>query len=176
VVSGILSLVQEDLRYPRELLQKFDDLPRFADGRINFSGSNKAPVVTCFVEFDGRILLLRRSEKVRTYPGKWCTVTGYLDEPKTVRQKALTELEEELKIAEYATLDYRSGTPYEFEDPGSGKIWIVHPVRVRLAEPPRIVLDWEHTDFQWIAPETIGKYETVPMLERSLKTVMGSGQ
>jgi len=47
--------VQEDPRYLREILQEFDDLPRFADGRINFSSSNKAPVVTCFVEFDGRM-------------------------------------------------------------------------------------------------------------------------
>lgn len=162
----------EDASYVRELLQQFDDLPRFLDGRIDFSGSDRAPVVTCFIEFDGRILLLRRSEKVRTYQGKWCTVTGYLDEPTTVREKALTELTEELEITEHAIRDCRVGTPYEFKDPDSQKSWIVHPVLVRLAEPPRILLDWEHTDFQWIAPDTIGKYDTVPMLEKSLKSVM----
>jgi len=167
--------MNKDASYVTELLAQFDHLPRFADGRIDFSGSDRAPVITCFVEFEGRLLLLRRSQKVRSYQGRWCTVAGYLDEPKTVQRKALAELEEELKISEPAIQDFRAGTPYEFEDPDARKTWIVHPVLVRLAEPPRILLDWEHTEFKWILPSTIGKYETVPMLERSLKAV-ASGQ
>ena len=99
-------------------------------------------------------------------------MAGYLDEPRTIVQKALSELEEELGITGTNVRDYRLGTPYEFEDADARKSWIVHPVLVRLAELPRISLDWEHTEFRWITPDAIGEYETVPMLERSLEAVM----
>lgn len=165
--------MSEEPTYTAELLAQFDHLPRFADGRIDFSASDRIPVVTCFVECEGRLLLLRRSEKVRTYRGKWCTVAGYLDEPKTVREKALIELEEELHVTEKEIVAFRSGTAYEFEDTDSHRTWIVHPVLVRLAERPVISLDWEHTECRWIEPGAIGEYDTVPMLERSLRGVRG---
>ena len=40
-------------------------LPRFPDGRIDYSNSDVAPVVTIFVEYGNKILLLRRSDKVK---------------------------------------------------------------------------------------------------------------
>jgi len=165
--------MHEELRYVEELLAQFEHLPRFADGRIDFSGSDRIPVVTCFVQFEGQLLLLRRSQMVRTYRGKWCTVAGYLDELKTVRQKALCELEEELNVPDQAVADFSQGTAYEFDDADSGKTWIVHPVLVRLVQQPLVSLDWEHTEFKWIDPSKIGDYDTVPMLERSLRAAMG---
>lgn len=164
--------MSEELTYVRNLLAEFDHLPRFADGRIDFSGADRVPVVTCFVEAEGRLLLLRRSERVRTYRGKWCTVAGYLDEVNTVRDKSLAELEEELQVSQDRVQDVRTGAVYEFEDTESHRTWIVHPVMARLAKQPPIVLDREHTEFKWIEPSAIGAYDTVPMLERSLKAVL----
>jgi len=37
-------------------------------------------VVTSFLEYDNKILILRRSQAVGTYQGKWAGVSGYIEE------------------------------------------------------------------------------------------------
>ena len=51
-------------------------------------------VVTSFIRHRGKILVLRRSEKVGTYKGKWAGVSGYLEDPTPLAQ-ALREINEE---------------------------------------------------------------------------------
>ncbi len=154
-----------------QILKEFTRLPRFPDGRIDYSASDRAPVVTCFVRFQGKILLLKRSDRVHTYQGKWNTVAGYLDEPKTIRQKALKEVEEELGIQRHDISRVITGPSYEFFDSGAQKSWLVHPVLVELKKRPEIKLDWEHTESKWISPVELASYDTVPKLEESLKRV-----
>ena len=154
------------------ILKEFDRLPKFPDGRIDYSNSDKAPVLTCFVRFEDKILLLKRSERVHTYQGKWHTVAGYIDEPKPIRQKALEELEEELDIHSEDVSGFTAGEPYEFFDEGAKKSWIVHPVLVELKNKPVVTLDWEHTEFKWISPNEVSGYDTVPKLDESLKRVL----
>ena len=55
-------------------------------------------MIICFVRYNDEILLLKRSDKVWTYKGKWNVVAGYLDEIKPLREKALEELREKPKI------------------------------------------------------------------------------
>jgi len=123
------------------MLKEFDGLPKFPDGRIDYSNSDKAPVLTCFVRFEDKILLLKRSDRVSTSQGKWHTVAGYIDEPKPIRQKALEELEEELDIHREDVSGFTAGEPYEFFDAGAKKSWIVHPVLVELKKKPEVTLD-----------------------------------
>ena len=48
-------------------IEKFaNKLPRFSDGRIDYSKSDTAPVITVFIKYEDQILLLKRSKKVRT--------------------------------------------------------------------------------------------------------------
>ncbi len=154
------------------ILKEFDGLPRFPDGRIDYSNAHKAPVLTCFVRVEDKILLLKRSEHVHTYQGKWHTVAGYIDEPKPIRQKALEELEEELDIHSEDVSGFTAGEPYEFFDEGAKKSWIVHPVLVELKNKPVVTLDWEHTEFKWISPDEVEGYDTVPNLDESLRRVV----
>ena len=154
------------------ILKEFDRLPKFPDGRKDYSNSDKAPVLTCFVRFEDEILLLKRSERVRTHKGIWHTVAGYIDEPKPIRQKALEELEEELDIHSEVVSGFTAGEPYEFFDEGAKKSWIVHPVLVELKNKPVMTLDWEHTEFKWISPNEVSGYDTVPKLDESLKRVL----
>ncbi|HWP58896.1 MAG TPA: NUDIX domain-containing protein [Candidatus Acidoferrales bacterium] len=144
-------------------------LPRFPDGRIDYSRSDLAFVISCFVKFEDKILLLKRSEKVRTYQGKWHTVAGYIDEPKPLRQKALQELNEELGVSESDIARLAFGEPFEFYDPTILKTWRVHPVLAELARNVDIKLNWEHTEFLWVQPADIGKFDTVPKFDESLK-------
>ena len=144
-------------------------LPRLPDGRVDYSQARTMPVLTCFVECKGRILLLKRSSKVRSYRGKWCGVAGFIDQAKPVEEIIHQELKVELGLSPQDVTSMNMGQPYDFEDVALQRRWRIHPVFVRLQGTPRIDIDWEHTDFEWIRPEDLGDYDTVPMLEESMR-------
>jgi 8-oxo-dGTP pyrophosphatase MutT (NUDIX family) len=147
------------------------NLPRFPDGRIDYSNANVAPVITVFVRCKKKYLLLKRSDKVGTYRGKWNAVGGYLDELKPIREKVLEELKEELGIDEKNISSIIFGKSYELVDKEVGKTWLVHPVLVEVKKGT-IKLDWEHTDYKWIELEELADFDTIPQLDRSLKNVL----
>lgn len=155
-------------------IEEFSEkLPKFPDGRIDYSSSDTAPVITVFIKYEDMVLLLKRSDKVSTYKGKWNTVAGYLDEPKPVRKKVLEEIKEEVGIDEGNIFSIRLGEPYEFTDTEANKTWIVHPILVEMKNMPDIQLDWEHTEYKWVKPEELKNFDTVPNLDKSLKNVKG---
>ena len=157
-----------------DTIEKFaKKLPKFPDGRINYSNSDIAPVIVIFIKYKGKIILLKRSNKVRTYRGKWNTVAGYLDEIKPINEKILQELREELKINKSNISLIRIGTPYTFKDVKVevNKNWIVHPVLIELKKKPDIKLDWEHIKYKWIKPEELKNFDTPPNLSKSFDNV-----
>lgn len=160
----------------QKILQTIEEfaekLPKFSDGRIDYSDSNIAPVITIFVKFKEKILLLKRSDKVRAYQNKWNTVAGYLDEVKPIRDKVLEEIKEELGFDENQISSIHFGEPYKFTDKKINKTWIIHPALAELKVKPEIKLDWEHTEFRWIKPEDLKNFDIVPKLEESLKRVL----
>ena len=155
------------------IIQEFSKtLPKFPDGRIDYSNSDKAAVLTCFIKYKNKILLLKRSDKVRTYKGLWNTVAGYLDEPCTVKEKALKEVSEELGIKANIINIITLGNPFESFDIAINKTWIVFPLLFELNKEPEIVLDWEHTEYKWIEPSQLKEYDVVPDLEKSYFTFL----
>lgn len=153
------------------LLKEFSDLPKFPDGRIDYSGSDKAPVIICFVKHKDEILLLKRSDKVRAYQGLWNGVGGYIDEVKSIEDKAREELNEELGLSNDIISQIKTASHYEFFDKAIGKTWIIFPVLVKVKEKLEIKLDWEHTEYKWIKPEDLRNYKTVPELDKALKVI-----
>ncbi len=147
-------------------------LPKLSDGRIDYSNSDVAPVVTVFVRYNNEILLLKRSNKVRTYKGKWNTVAGYIDEFKPLKEKILEELREEIGVDENDIASIKFGEPYEFFDEKIKKKWIVFPALVELRRKIDVNLDWEHVEFKWIKKDEIRKFDTVPNLIESLKRAL----
>ncbi len=148
------------------------DLPHFPDGRIDYSTSNTAAVVTVFVQYGDHILLLKRGDQVRTYRGKWYTVAGYLDELKPVREKVLAELREEVGIGEEDIATLRIAAPQEITDSAIHKTWLFCPVLAVLKRKPEIRLDWEHTEARWIKPEEMSAFDTVPHTEECLQSAI----
>ncbi|MCD6381910.1 MAG: NUDIX domain-containing protein [Candidatus Aenigmarchaeota archaeon] len=148
-------------------------LPRFPDRRINYRNSRIAPVVVIFVRYKDKILILKRSEKVRTYKGKWNVVAGYLDELKPIKEKVFEELREEVGISPKIINQVSIKRAYKFTDRKSGRTWIVVTVLVELKRKPKIKIDWEHTEYRWVKPEEALKFDTVPNFSISLKKAMG---
>jgi isopentenyldiphosphate isomerase len=159
--------------YIRLIVESYAEyLPMFPDGRIDYSKSDTAPVLTVFVFAKSSLLLLRRSTKVRTYKSKWNTIAGYIDEIKPLKTKINEELKEEIGISQEIIQSYFFGEPYSFTDSIAGYTWIVHPAKVILKVKPSITLDWEHTEYEWIKPQDINIYDTVPKLHESLDRIL----
>lgn len=159
---------------PQDILQPFLNLPRLADGRINYAESDSAPVLVCFVSYQGKIVLLKRSAQVRAYRGKWCTVAGYIDEARPLSEKAASEMEQELKIKADDIAQFVFGEPYQFRDPELNILWCIHPMLALLKHPVQVAIDWEHADFEWIDPARLGDYDTVPKLDESLRRALAA--
>ena len=120
--------------------------------------------VTCFLQHEGQILVLRRSQKVRTHRGKWAGVSGGIDAV-TPLQQALQEMREETGLGENEVWLLRQGEPLKVPDAENNVEWRVHPFLFAVQEPDRIRLDWEHTESRWIAPGDLVKLDTVPGLK-----------
>jgi len=126
-------------------------------------------VVTCFLESNGEILILCRSEQVGSYQGRWAGVSGYVET--TADEQALTEIEEETSLyGEDLTL-LKKGEPLQIEDERLGVKWVVHPYLFHIKDRGKIKIDWEHEETKWIKPKDLDSYQTVPMLKETLAQV-----
>jgi len=128
------------------------------------------PVVTCFLESGGEILLLRRSERVGSYQGRWAGVSGYIET--TADEQALTEIAEETSLSREDLKLGKRGKPLPVEDEKLGVKWVVHPYLFHIRDRHKIKIDWEHKETRWIDPKDIDNYPTVPMLKETLGRVI----
>ncbi len=129
-------------------------------------------VVTCFLESGNKILILRRSEQVGSYRGRWAGVSGYIET--TPDEQALTEIEEETALSSEDLTLVKRGEPLLVDDTQMGVRWVVHPYLFRIKDPRKVKTDWEHKEARWIKPEEITDYETVPKLAEALARVFGN--
>lgn len=155
-----------------KILQEMAErLPKFPDGRIDYSDSDRAPVLNCFVKFEREILLLKRSDLVLAYKGAWNSVGGYLDDFCSVEEKAREELREEIGVGEELIRKISIGEAYEMTDDRIQKTWIIFPVLAELNKKPEIRLDWEHTEYRWIVPGDLEKFDIIKDLDKALDKV-----
>ena len=126
-------------------------------------------VVTCFLESDGEILLLRRSQKVGSYHGRWAGVSGYVET--TPDKQALTEISEETGLQPEDVQLLKKGEILTVEDEELGVRWLVHPYLFHINDRRKIRTDWEHVESRWISPKDIVDFTTVPRLKEALDSV-----
>ena len=125
-------------------------------------------VVTCFLlRFDGsepRLLIVRRSQRVGSYHGRWAGVSGFVEKDTTPDEQAYTEIREETGLQREQVHMLRRGAVVEYEDAEIGRHWYIHPFLFEVTAPDAIRLDWEATELRWIRPSELESYETVPRL------------
>jgi 8-oxo-dGTP pyrophosphatase MutT (NUDIX family) len=124
-------------------------------------------VVTCLLEHDGKILLLRRSKIVGTYRGLWGGVAGFVEENEDPYKTAIKEIKEEVGIDNDDFRLIKRGDPVSFIDVYEGKEydWTVFPFLFTIESKNKIKIDWEHSCYEWIIPSDIENYDTVPRLK-----------
>jgi 8-oxo-dGTP diphosphatase len=131
----------------------------------------KNNVVTVFIEYHGKILLLRRSQKVRSMKGKWAAVSGYIERQREPLRQAFKEAYEETGLTNKNIKVLNEGKPLEaIDNPPDNVTWVVHPFYFRT-NTDEIILDWEHDQYTWIKPAEIENYDTVPKLKEALDRV-----
>lgn len=115
-------------------------------------------------------MLLRRSELVGSYQGRWAGVSGYIET--TPDEQAYVEIEEETGLSGEDLQLVAKGEPLPVEDQQMGVRWVVHPYLFHIKDRDKIQIDWEHKEVRWIDPKEIGNYQTVPMLKETLAQVL----
>lgn len=113
-----------------------------------------------------KLLILKRSNKVKTYKGFWGGVAGYVEENEKPYETALKEIKEEVGIKkEYIKL-IKKLEPISFTDFYEQKRydWKIFVFLFKIIKKCKIKIDWEHTEYRWIKPSEIVNYNTVPNL------------
>ncbi|PNX49030.1 MAG: hypothetical protein BV459_00885 [Thermoplasmata archaeon M11B2D] len=133
-------------------------------------------VVTCILEKNGKILVLKRSKLVRTYRGCWGGVAGYVEDQEKPLDTAIKEISEEVGIQPDAITLVKEGEPIAISDTSEGRAydWVVHPFLFHVKDKPRIRIDWEHEEYLWIVPSGIRTLETVPGLDVVVTQLLGA--
>lgn len=145
--------------------------PRFQPkpGQVDFTDVRWAPVVNCVVKYGRKILLVKRSDTLRLYPGYWNGISGFLDDKKSLEEKVQEELREELGIKKSQIVSIKLGKIFDQEAPKYKKTWIVHPVLVTVSTDA-VTLDWEAREYQWLLPREVWRLKLLPGFEQVLQS------
>ena len=125
-------------------------------------------VATCLlINDEGKLLILKRSEKVRTYKGLWGGVAGYVEENEEPYETAIKEIREEVGIKGVDVSLIRQLDPIKLTDfyEGEKYDWKIFPFLFKIEKKGKIDIDSEHLEYRWIPPSEIEKYDTVPHLK-----------
>lgn len=55
-------------------------------------------VVSCFIEYEGKVLLFQRSDKVRTFKGHWSALSGSIEKDESPIECCWREIAEETNL------------------------------------------------------------------------------
>ena len=146
--------------------------PKFVPkpGQIDFTNMRRAPVINCVLRYNGKILIVQRSANMKFYPSYWNGISGFLDNERSVAQKAKDEIKEELGIEEKDIITIYEGEVFEQEEPSYNKTWLVHPILVDV-NTDKITLDWEAQKYEWINVVDAKKYKLLPGFDKVLATL-----
>jgi predicted aconitase with swiveling domain/8-oxo-dGTP pyrophosphatase MutT (NUDIX family) len=134
-----------------------------AEGTVEIVDVILSEVVTCVLRHEGKVLALKRSEKVSTNKLKWAGVSGFVEKGEQPLETAYKEIAEETGI-EDPHLIKMGRTVLVRSD---GRIWKVHPFLFEVGSP-LVTIDWEHTDHRWLFPSDLDNMDVVPGFRRLL--------
>ena len=143
-------------------------------GQIDYTNIRRAPVINCVVKYRDKILIVQRSSRMKFYPGYWNGVSGFLDDARSVQEKARDEVREELGVEKKGIVAITEGEIFEQEAPEYNKTWIVHPVLVEV-KTNTIKLDWEADDHRWVDAGEARRFNLLPGFDTVLEILFHGG-
>ena len=125
-------------------------------------------IITCFLTSDGKILLLKRSDKVKSMKGLWAGISGIIEKDETPLYRAKIEIFEEVGLKDDQIKLVKSSEKTRIVSPQyENHEWEVYPFLFAV-ENPKIKLNWENSEYRWMEAEEISNFETVPSLDKVL--------
>jgi len=108
---------------------------------------------------------------LRSYPGKWGAVSGYLEGDPV--EQVYREIKEELGLRNSDIKLLRSSSPVSVVDAQKDIEWKVHPFLGEIINKERLVLNWENDEFRWVDVKNVKNFNTVPGLMKVLDHLLG---
>ncbi|MCS5528441.1 MAG: NUDIX domain-containing protein [Nitrosopumilus sp.] len=125
-------------------------------------------IVTSFIKNNNKLLILKRSDKVKSMKGLWSGISGIIEKNENPLDRAKIEIFEEVGITENKiTLIKSIEEMYVESSQYENHEWIIFPFLFQTKEM-KINLNWENSDFKWIEVNQLKNYETVPSLQKVL--------
>ena len=129
---------------------------------------HKTKIVTSFLKNSEKILLLKRSEKVKTMKNLWAGISGIIEGDEKPLVRAEIEVFEEVGIDKSNIRLLKQGEVIFIESPQyENHQWEVYPF-LFSTENREIKLNWENSDSKWIDIEELKNFSTVPSLDKVL--------
>lgn len=125
-------------------------------------------IVTSFIRYNKKLLILKRSDKVRSMKGLWAGISGTIENNEEPLSRAKIEIFEEAGITEdQITLIKTSEEIRIHSSQYKNHEWEISPFLFE-SKNPTIKLNWENSEFKWINMEELENYDTVPSLQKIL--------
>ena len=129
-------------------------------------------IVTSFIKNSDQILILKRSEKVRSMKGLWSGVSGIIENNENPIDRAKIEIfeevgikEKEIKLVKKLEKMKISSQQYKNHE------WEIFPFLFETKNE-NVELNCENSEFKWILPKELKNYQTVPSLEKILLNLL----
>ena len=125
-------------------------------------------IVTSFIKDNEKLLILKRSNKVKSMKGLWAGISGIIENNEPPLKRAIIEIFEEAGIIEEDITLIKSAEEMRINSPQyENHEWEIFPFLFE-SKNPTITLNWENSEFKWINVEELENYETVPSLQKVL--------
>jgi len=125
-------------------------------------------IVTSFIKNNNKLLILKRSDKVKSMKGLWSGISGIIEKNENPLDRAKIEIFEEVGIVENKITLVKSIEKMQVKSPQyENHEWIIFPFLFQTKET-KINLNWENSNFEWIESNQLKNYETVPSLQKIL--------
>ena len=129
-------------------------------------------IVTSFIRDNEKLLILKRSDKVKSMKGLWAGISGIIEKNEEPLKRAKIEIFEEVGITEDLITLVKTSEEMRINSPQyENHEWEIFPFLFE-AKNPKIKLNWENSEFKWISIEELENYETVPSLQKVLFSLL----
>ena len=129
---------------------------------------HKTKIVTTFLTNSDKILLLKRSQKVKSMKNLWAGISGIIEGNEEPVKRAKIEVYEEVGIDESEIKLIKEGKVVLIESHQyENHQWEVYPFLFSCHNRD-IKLNWENSDSKWISVNELNEFTTVPSLDKVL--------
>ena len=129
-------------------------------------------IVTVFLSNDGKFLILKRSNLVKSMRDLWAGISGIIENNEEPLTRAKIEIFEETGLEDNKIRLLKKGSKMRISSPQyANHEWEVYPFLFEASQK-EINLNWENSEFQWIGKEELKNFDTVPSLDKVLLNLL----